>query len=148
MSPSSDPQLPARRVVPAGVVTGATLLALAVGGCRADSIMSPGMHCEDPTDCTAVGVVSADMRDALDDANRRLVPALELSAGRTAVEVALQRLQDALDAQNLSAGRLALAVSYDALTRLSAEEAAEVSAIRLALAPLAAALGVADQGSL
>jgi hypothetical protein len=138
------------------------LAVLSLGACRADSVIAPDQAtqpiCEttqcDQTDAPAPG--ASIVIDPLEDAVARIVPNMLDTRARADLPVVLNALREALLAGRMSEARMQLARSYDALElagqRLSGSgdaalvlDMADLSAIRLALVPASAALGVAAQ---
>jgi hypothetical protein len=86
---------------------------------------------------------------ALDDARERLVPALDDDAARAALLSALQALEQQLKANRTAEARVRLALVYAQLDRMRITlpgsdpvDLPDVTAIRLALVPVANTLGV------
>jgi hypothetical protein len=134
-------------------------LALGLGACRADSIVTPAQPtCDDPS-CeaatlppTTAPIVIAPLEDAV----ARIVPHMMDRRASADLRIVLGRLRSELLAGRIDASRIQLARSYDALDlaerRLSSSEdgsgvldLADLSAVRLALVPAANALGVATR---
>lgn len=145
--------LTARRVAVAALL-------VTLGACRADSILTPAA----PGDggCAAVpcgtpGTEPAPAPNAsivivpLEDAVERIAPWMMDDRARTELPPVLNALRAELLAGRLGSARLQLARSYDAVDmaerRLGGTalvlDLADLSAIRLALVPASAALGVA-----
>lgn len=144
----------------------AALLLTGLGACRADSIVTPaapaGPDCASAP-CGAPVIPGMEavpapnasiVIDPLEDAVTRILPSLADARARAELAPVLGALRAELLAGRLAAARLQLARSYDAvdladrrMSRPGATESlldlANLSAIRLALVPAAAALGVA-----
>jgi hypothetical protein len=135
---------------------GATVLAALLGSaCRSDSITTPidgePVGCTDAPGCrpSEREAVSPLVFAAVADAIERLVPMLDASAGRTALVRGLAALQAELQANRSAPARARLAEVYVELDRmritvegLGAVDLPDVAAIRLAMVPVANALGV------
>lgn len=138
------------------------LAVLVLGACRADSIVAPDQATQ-PI-CETAQCEQADapepgasiVIDPLEDAVARIVPNMIDTRARAELPAVLNGLREALLAGRLSEARMQLARSYDALElagqRLSGSgdaalvlDLADLSAVRLALVPASAALGVAAQ---
>lgn len=121
----------------------ATLMALAA--CRSDAVTGDLATCTDQPGCvTTVDVVSPPVVAALDDAGTRLVGSLDRSSA-SALTSRIARVQSALEKQDFTAGRIALASAYDMISQLersTPEARPDLGAIRLALIPAASALGI------
>lgn len=155
--PVSSPVVPLTRRLAFGV-----LAVFMLGACRADGILAPDQSsqpiCEAAL-CEQTGAPAPDATiviDPLEDAVARIVPNILDTRARAELPVVLDALRGALLAGRLSDARLQLARSYDALelagTRLSGSgsdalvlDLVDLSAVRLALVPASAALGVASR---
>jgi hypothetical protein len=131
----------------------AVLSALLSAGCRSDSVTMPlqSTECGNEPGCRATQNAPVDpmVLAALVDARDRLVPTLDDAAARTALSGALQSLEQALQANRAADARVRLALVYVQLDRLRIVvpgsdpiDLPDVTAIRLALAPVANTLGV------
>jgi hypothetical protein len=131
----------------------AALSALLVAGCRADSLTTPlqSTECGDEPGCRPSQRVPVDpaVIGAVDDARARLVPTLDDAAARETLAGALHGLQKKLEANKNEDARVRLALVFVELDRLRITlpgedplDLPDMSAIRLALVPVAKALGV------
>ena len=128
------------------------LSALLVAACRGDSLTTPLQQaCGDEPGCRTSQRVPVDpaVIAAVDDARERLVPTLDDAAARASLAGALQALQEKLQANNSAESRVRLALVFLELDRLRIAVPGEepldlpdMSAIRLALVPVANALGI------
>jgi hypothetical protein len=124
-----------------------------VSGCASDSITSPlaSTPCVAEPGCRPSPGEPLDLSvlAALDDARERLVPALDNAATRTSLDGVLLQLEEQLKANRTADARVRLAAAYGQLdrTRIALPgsdpmDLPDMSAIRLALVPVANALGV------
>lgn len=129
----------------------AALLAVAALGAAAcgsaDSPTAPlALRCPPTVPLCADPVLGAAVRDALDDAATRLVPALESTAARDALEPRLAELADVLASSDVARARSSLtnarATLLETMRSSGSVDAADLDAIELMLRPLADALGV------
>jgi hypothetical protein len=136
----------------AGLVL-AVLSALLLAGCRADSLTTPlqSTECGGEPGCRPSQNVPVDpaVIAAVDDARERLVPTLDDAAAREALAGVLQGLREKLEANRNADARVRLALVFVELDRLRVRlpgeepiDLPDMSAIRLALVPVAKALGV------
>ena len=155
MSSTSRPSQPAVRRL-----AGGALAMLTLGACRADSVLAPSQGSQpvcETSDCALPGVPapSASIVIApLEDAVARILPHMMDARTRADLAPVLDALRTDLQAGRLAVARYQLALAYDALDlagrRLGASgdaavvlDLADISAIRLALVPASAALGIA-----
>jgi hypothetical protein len=129
------------------------LSALLVAACRGDSLTTPLQEtpCGDEPGCRTSQSLPVDpaVIAAVDDARERLVPTLDDAAARASLGGALQALQEKLQANDNAESRVRLALVFLELDRqritIPGEEPLDLpdmSAIRLALVPVANALGI------
>lgn len=136
-----------------------TLLALAAAACRGDSVVAPAQSAQPICETSACANPDAPAPTAaiviapLEDAALRIVPNMLDARARAELPGVLNALRADLLAGRLDRARIQLARSYDALERAAAVaggsddpsrvlDLADLSAIRLALVPASAALGV------
>jgi hypothetical protein len=124
---------------------------LALASCRADGVTGQAASCTDQPGCdTTTQSVSPHVLAAIDDAGTRLTGALS-HASASQLRNTLGQLELALTRNDLQAGRMALASTYDVIgfaERATPEARPDLGAIRLALIPAARALGVATSVAL
>lgn len=136
---------PSRRVVSLVCAS-----ALALAGCRGDAASVGPEACTTDTPCAPLSAeVSINALTALGDISTRITPTLAVPV-RASLDRPVAALFGAIEARDAAAARFALVQTYDALAAASSQrtiDPAEVSAIRLALAPTSQALGVSPQAS-
>lgn len=136
---------PSRRSVSLACAT-----ALALAGCRGDAVSVGPEVCTPETRCGPLSAdVSLNALTALGDISTRITPTLAVPV-RASLDRPVAALFAAIEARDAPAARFALVQTYDALAAASSQrtiDPAEVSAIRLALAPTSLALGVSPQAA-
>jgi hypothetical protein len=131
---------------------GPRLLAWAAGGvvahvlaaCAGDRVVGPAeAACASGPACASEGdaLRAPAVQDGLADAGERLTPALTDAQFRADVSRALDALRVDVAAGRVVAARARLDALRTRLDRAPAEDAVEVDALRLALAPVAGAVG-------
>lgn len=131
----------------------AALFPLLVSGCGSDSITSPlaSTQCVAEPGCRPSPSEPLDpsVLAALEDARGRLVPTLDDAATRGSLDGVLLQLEEQLKANRTASARMRLAVVYAELDRARIAlpgnepmDLPDMTAIRLALVPVANALGV------
>jgi len=126
---------------------------LLVSGCSSDSITSPAAStpCVGEQGCrpSTSEPLDPSVLGALDDARERLVPALDDAATRTSLDGVLLQLEQQLKASRTADARVRLALAYAQLDQARIAlpgndpmDLPDIAAIRLALVPVANALGV------
>jgi hypothetical protein len=112
---------------------------------------TPPLDCTGAPGCSPTQNAPVDpaVYAALDDAQQRLVPNLDDAAARAELGGALQALEVELHANRLSEARTRLALAYVQLDKMRISlpgtdlvDLPDMSAVRLALVPVANALGV------
>ena len=113
-----------------------------LSACRSDTTSVNASACE-TSDCGFLETEAAtNAVVALGDISARITPTLSAPV-RAALDAPVARLFAAIAAQNVGGARLAMAQTYDALAANATQiDPADVSAIRLALAPAARVLGI------
>ncbi len=146
----ATPSVVSHRLALAALVGTATLL---VAGCSGDAVTSPSpevVACTDEPGCrpTQSAPVDGVVFAAVTDARERLVPMVDDAAARATLAQGLQRMAQALEANRGADARARLGEVYAALDRLHVTSGGatfdlpDAAAIRLALVPVANALGV------
>ena len=129
------------------------LFPLLVGGCGSESITAPrpAAECVGEPGCrsTLSEPLDPSVVVALDDTRDRLVPTLDDAAARASLDGALLQLEEQLKANRATEARVRLALAYAQLDRVRVAlpgsdpvDLPDMSSIRLALVPVANALGV------
>lgn len=122
------------------------LLSVLFTACQSDQIAGTITECNGEPGCpTAASTVTPEVMQALDDASVRLTSALA-AKGRISLEAALSKLESALVARDLSAGRLAMLGVLSVIGEMeiaSPESRPDLTALRLGLVPAARTLGLA-----
>ena len=126
---------------------------LVMAACRADSLTTPlqSTDCGDEPGCRPSQNVPVDpaVIAAVDDARERLAPTLDDAGARVTLTGALQALQQKLEANRSAEARVRLSMVFVELDRLRVTfpgeapvDLPDMAAIRLAMVPVANALGV------